>query len=200
MFVGDMNIYWIGASLSFFAVFAILLTIPYAVFRQAWTNVMHHDGTYDWSRVWKELYALGDFVGGLILIPVAVFGIVSGAIAIIHHFVVPLPIVVDIFGAFDPDPKVWEAAIETGELGDVGAQYEEWSQSQGYSYTTARFWQEFLWNHWLILLIGSAGLAVFVYWFVTRFYVSAVVAYHKGIQDRRERYLRKEARPPFQYP
>ena len=64
----------------------------------------------------------------------------------------PIPIVVKIFSAFDIDPVSWEENIEIGVFGDIGAEYEQWSKSKDFSPVMARFWQEFLWNNWYILI------------------------------------------------
>lgn len=188
----DLNVYWIGAVLGLLALLAIAVTMPYAVFREAWANTTDPDGTRHGPRLRTELSALANFFGELLLVPVLVFGITGGATFFVHEYVIPIPLVADVMSMFDPDMTVWDERMETGRLGDVGRIYGRWSEDQGFSPTRGYVVRKFLKRNWLALLIVAAGLTAFFYWFATRYYISTVVAYHEGVQHRRQHYRQED--------
>ena len=180
-------LFWIGLlAAAIFGLLALLVWMtPGEVFRRAWANRRGPDGAVRGDRLRSEVFHFFDFAGDLFLLPFIALTLTGAALYGVHHYVVPLPIVGDIFGAFDFNAAVWEYRIERGALGDVGQRYEEWSRARGFSLPTARFWQEFLWEHWLGLLVAGALFAAAQYWFWAHYYVSTVAAYHRGILKRR---------------
>jgi hypothetical protein len=99
--------------------------------------------------------------------------------------VVPIPIALKIFSAYHIDPEVWEYNIEEDDLGDVGAEYEDWSEGYGFSKRTARFWQYFLWFTWPFLICYSLYAFALLYLFIIKF-SGALFAYYKKKVLRRK--------------
>lgn len=190
----ELSPYFLTGLLVGAVVLLILATFPFRMLKLAWRNCLRLDGSRSPFRTRRELKKFADLLASLFLLPLLAFGLFGGTITLVHEYVVPIPIVSDIFGAFDPDPLRWEAAIERGELGDLGEKYEQWSLSRGYSFDRARFWQDFLWGHWLglsvlALLFGAAG-----YWFLTQFYFSSLERYYRGLLYRQKKYRKRDFR------
>ncbi len=172
----------------------LAFTLPKQVIRTALSNCRRSDGTWSRKRAVTEIKEVTDISGGLLLALVASFVMTIGPLLLIHITIVPIPMVLDIFGAFDVNPVQWEAGIETGNLGDVGTQYEMWGQQRGYSEEKLRFWQEFLWRSWPVLLALAAVFTGLFYWFVSRFYLSAAAHYGRRIVKRCRYYQMHDAR------
>jgi hypothetical protein len=164
--------------------------LPYRVFYIAARNVTRLDGTLSKRRLHREVKHVSSLIGELLLVLVTAASVSGLLLLVIHEYVVPLPMVAGMLSQFDLDPVQWEFNIEHGELGDMGAQYEIWSQSQGFSGASARFWQEFLWVQWVVLAVMGFALAYFGGRFLSHFYGTAVVAYANGVLRRRKGYER----------
>lgn len=102
--------------------------------------------------------------------------------------------VIDIFSAFEVDAQAWEAAIETGELGDVGADYEAWGEGKGFSENRLRFWQEFLWSFWPMIVGVVVVFGIGFYWFMSRYFLRMLTKYGKGVVKRERKYRRYDLR------
>ncbi len=72
----------------------------------------------------------------------------GGLLSYVHNFVIPLPMALNVFSAYDSDKDLWEYKIEKENLGDLGEQHEEWSSEKGLGYESSRFWQNDLWENW----------------------------------------------------
>lgn len=166
----------------------VLAMVPWQVVRLALQNCIRLDGSTSWRRVRRETIRLMRLVAGLLVMPVLAAVLVGSVVAVIHSYIVPLPVVHDVFRAYHSDPLVWEDNIEIGSLGDVGEDYEQWSQRKGFSPETARFWQELLWHNWMPAAIFALLIAVVLLWLFARYYVSLVRHYQKGIVQRRRMY------------
>ena len=188
----EFSFLWVFAALAGLAVVAIAASIPYYLFRIALQNRFRLDGTVSRRRTWREVRHLLDFLGGLLLVPFFVVVLMGGSLVLVHHYVIPVPLVADLALMFSPDPAVMEARTETGRLGDVGLIYGEWSERQGFSAERAYTWRKFLKRNALLLALGAALFSAFCYWFVTRYYFAAVVAYQQDVFRRRQRYHRRD--------
>jgi hypothetical protein len=104
---------------------------------------------------------------------------------------VPIPIALEIFGAYHLDPEVWEYNIEDGDLGDVGVKYEAWSKEHGYNKQTARFWQYFLWYTWPFLIGYALYSFALFYLFICKFARALFTYYKKKVFRREEVYYVK---------
>lgn len=186
---------WIGLFCAAgFSLIALLVWMtPGEVFRMAWASRRGPDGATHPGRLRSEAFHFFDFLGDLFLLPFIALTLTGAALYGVHHYVVPLPMVSDFFGAFDVNAAVWKYRIEHGALGDAGQHSEAWSHARNFSLPTARFWQEFLWEHGLGMLLAGALLAAAQYWFWTSYYVSTVAAYHRGILKRRCAQARTDA-------
>lgn len=127
-------------------------------------------------------------MGEVLLVPILATTLLTGACFLVDRYLIPLPLLRDVVSLFDLRFSVWDENMESGRFGDVGLTYGEWAQSRGYSANTGFTIRKFLKNNWLALVILSAGLAFFVYWFVIRYYLSALVEYNKELYQRREKY------------
>jgi hypothetical protein len=122
------------------------------VFHTVLQNCFRSDNNISWARTKKEIRRFFQFVLKIVIIIVLYTVFNATLLFLCHEYIVPIPIVVKIFSACDIDPVVWEDNIEIGILGDIGEEYEEWSRKKGFSPETSRFFQEFLWNYWYILI------------------------------------------------
>lgn len=166
----------------------VLLLLPYSSFRLARENCTRANGTRSKKRASTERKAVTDFGVTIILIPLIVVAVVGTTLIIVHEFIAPIPLLLDVMGAYQTNVEAWEHAIEREGLGDVGAHYEAWSRNRGFADTTARFWQEILWDHWPTVLIVLILIAGVFYVAVSRIYISASVQYQSGVTERAETY------------
>jgi len=166
----------------------VLLLLPYPSFRTAMGNCAWTDGTQSQARTKRERKHAVDFVAHVLLVPIIVVAVVGTSLIVVHEFISPIPLLLDVMGAYQVDSEAWEHAIEHEELGDVGARYEEWSGRSGFEADTARYWQEALWNNWMTLLaLLVAGGGVF-YVAVSKIFIGASAAYQRGVRARAEEY------------
>lgn len=129
-----------------------LVVLDKFVFRTVLQNCFRSDKNISWNRTKKEIKRLFQFVFKILIIIILYIILNAGFLFLCHRYIVPIPTVIKIFSAFDVDSVVWEKNIEIGLYGDVGEEYERWSKEQNFNPQTARFWQEFLWNYWYILI------------------------------------------------
>lgn len=166
----------------------VLILLPYSSFRKAVANCRRLDGSRSIARSKRERRHAADFATRIVLVPIIVVAVVGSALIVVHEFIAPIPLLLDIMGAYRVDAEAWEHAIEREELGDVGAEFEAWSADRGFGPTSARFWQETLWDNWLALLVLLVGCAAVFYVAVSKVYISASVEYQKGVAARSEQY------------
>jgi hypothetical protein len=190
----NLNPLWIIAGFFFTVLGCVVACIPHRILRLARQNCVRLDGSVSRRRQRRELNRFLEFTASLLVIPMLIVGTMGGIVTLVHVKIVPIPMVVDIFGAFSLDAAAWEHAIEREDLGDVGAAYECWSKAQGFEHTSARFWQAFLWKHWPTLAGFGVLLGGLCYWFATRYYASTVRQFETSVLQRRARYLRKDHR------
>ena len=144
------------------------------------------------KRTWREVRHLGDFLGGLLLVPFFVAVLAGGALVLVHYYVIPVPLVADLALMFSPDPAVMERRTEAGRLGDVGLIYGAWSEGRGFSAERAYTWRKLLKQNGLALALLAVLFGAALYWFVTRYYFAAVAAYQEDVFRRRKRYHQRD--------
>ena len=164
------------------------------LFRSILRNCVQLDGSISSKRAWWEITRLFKLGAVLLIIPLSFIGVNGLAVYGVHNYIVPIPMAVDILSVFDIDPEVWENSIENEELGDVGAQYEEWSQKQGFSPQSARFWQETLWYNWLLLGLFTLYLLGSFYFWVVKLCSAVIIDHKKGLFRRKEIYYEIDLR------
>ena len=164
------------------------------LFRSILRNCVRLDGSISLKRAWWEIRRLVKLGALLLIIPLSFMGVNGLAVYFVHNYIVPIPMAVDILSVFDIDPEVWENTIENEELGDVGAQYEEWSQKQGFSPQSARFWQETLWYNWLLLGLFTLYLLGSFYFWVVKLCSAVIIDHKKGLFRRKEIYYEIDLR------
>ena len=135
-----------------------------------------------------EITRLFKFGVVLLIIPLSFMAVNGMVVYFVHNYMIPIPIATDIFSVFDIDPVVWENSIENEALGDVGAQYEEWSRRKGFSPQSARFWQETLWSNWLFFGLFTLYLVGTFYFLVVKMCSAVIIYQKKGLSRRREIY------------
>ncbi|MDX1438442.1 MAG: hypothetical protein R3284_00930, partial [Rubricoccaceae bacterium] len=166
----------------------VLLLLPYPAFREAYANGRRADGSQSSARRKRERKHFSEFAAFILLVPLIVVSVVGSSLIVVHEYIAPVPLLLDVMGAYRVDAEAWERAIEHEELGDVGATYEEWSARRGFRAGTARFWQEVLWDNWpTILLLVVFGGGVF-YLAVSKLFIKASATYQQGVFNRSEEY------------
>lgn len=165
----------------------VLLTIPRHITRTAAENCRRSDGSWSKRRARREAKHVAELFGALHLVVVLFLVLTGGALMTVHHYIVPLPLVANVFSVFDPDPVQWEAN-RTDELPDVGDTFDAWRERQGFSQEETRRSREFLWTHWLLLAFITLVLGACYYWFLARFFMSSVARYGKGVLKRKKHY------------
>ncbi len=171
----------------------IALTFPYRMMTLTFANCRRADGQRSGRRTKKEVRKLIELLGELLLFPILGTAFITAAVLIVHTFVIPIPLVVDVMGMFSPDGTVWEERTETGELGDVGRLYGEWSDEQGFSQERAYGIRKFLKRNWLVLLLLATAITAVAYVFITGYYVSCLKSYHDGLLMRKKRYAEHDS-------
>jgi hypothetical protein len=151
------------------------------VFAIALLNCLWPDGRINQARAWREIRVLVKFLSGLLLVLLLFVGISAAPIVWMHSYVVPIPLVIKIFGVFDINEEAWEANVFEGRAGKVQKEYETWRKEREMSEQMALFWQKSLWNSWLILF--AFGLYVFLsfYCLVHKFCFELFRRYKKGV-------------------
>ena len=71
------------------------------VFAIALLNCLGPDGRINQARAWREIRVCIKFLSSLLLVLLLFVGISAAPIVWIHSYVVPIPIAIKIFGAFD---------------------------------------------------------------------------------------------------
>ena len=185
---------WLVIALVVLPVAGIVLLLPYTALRIALRNTRRADGSRSQRRARRERRHAVEFAGHVLLVPLLVVAVAGSALVGVHRFVAPVPLLLDVAGAFDTDAAAWERAIEQERLGDVGAAYESWSRRRGFSYRTARYWQELLWAYWptLVAILTLGGLLF--YGLLARVYAGASAAYQRGVYRRQHQYRKRDAR------
>lgn len=177
----------IGAALAF-VVIIVVGVLPYHVFRVASRNVYRIDGTLSYGRCRREVRHLTSLLGQMLVLVTTGLGSVVFGLVVVDQYVVPLPMVSEMVSQFDSNPVQWEYNIEHGIYGDLGEQYEAWSHSRGFSTSSARFWQEFLWLQWGAIAIVGMVLIFRGFRFLARWHNAAVLAYARKVLARSKEY------------
>lgn len=155
------------------------------VFRTVLQNCLRLDKNISWNRTKKEIRRWSQFVLKILMIIILYLIINAGFLFMCHKYIVPIPTVIKIFSAFNIDPVVWERNIEIGIYGDIGEDYERWSENQNFSPKMARFWQEFLWNNWYILIALMLYFGASFYLSVLKISMGFFKHYKKGVVRRK---------------
>lgn len=172
----------------FLGIGLVFMDIP--LFKTVIRNCYRIESTFSTKRTKKEIKHLA-LLAFRITSVLAVYLILNVCIlTLCHKFIVPIPIIVKIFTAFDVDRVVWEDNIEIGMFGDIGEEYEQWSEKQGFSYRTARFWQEMLWHNWIILMVLLVYFGTSFYYTVLKVTLSFFRRYKRRVYRRRRIYSR----------
>ena len=138
------------------------------VFLIAVLNCFWPDGTINLTRMWREVRYLGRFLSSVLIALMLFVGVTAAPIVWTHSYIVPIPIVVKMFGVFHPDEETWEENIFTGEAGEVRKEYDNWSKEQGIGRETSMTLQKFLWHSWHILAAYGLFLVLSFYVLLVR--------------------------------
>lgn len=181
------SIFLIFAAILIFMLFftcTILVFLDKITFHTVLQNCFRPDKSISWERIKKEIRRFFQFILKVFIIMVCFIVFNATLLTLCHEYIVPIPIVVKIFSAFDINPVVWEENIEIGVFGDVGAEYEQWSKSKDFGPVTARFWQEFLWNNWYIVIAFSLYFGFTFYFSVLKISLGMFMHYKKRVIRR----------------
>jgi hypothetical protein len=154
-------------------------------FRIALQNCSRSGNNISWDRTKREIRHYSRFVLKVLMIIVLFISFNATLLYLCHEHIVPIPTVIKIFSYFDSNPVVWEKNIEIGKFGDIGEEYEEWSKEQGFSPETGRFWQEFLWHNWYILIAIILYFGFSFYFSVFKFSLKMFMRYKMRLMRRR---------------
>lgn len=165
-----------------------LLTFPWRLAAVAAGNAHRTDGSFSRKRARIEVRSGFSFMTEVLLAPILATTMIMGSLFVVDRYVIPLPLLRDVVSLFDAKFDVWDERMESGRFGDVGLTYGEWAKSRGYSANTSYTIRKFVKNNWLALTIVAVGGAVFIYWFVVQYYLSALIQYRNKVFGRREQY------------
>ena len=155
------------------------------VFHTVLQNCFRSDNKISWDRTKKEIRRFSQLILKIVMIIVLYIAFNATLLFLCHEYIVPIPTVIKIFSVFNIDPVVWEDNIEIGIFGDIGAEYDRWSNKKGYSYETDRFFQEFLWDYWYILIALILYFGVSFYLSVFKFSLGMFKPYKMGVKRRK---------------
>lgn len=151
------------------------------VFVIALQNCFWADGRINKTRTVREIKFLARFVPSVFLILVLFSGICATPIVLVHSYVVPVPIIVKLFSAFNVYEEAWEENIFTGQAGDVEEEYEDWRADQRINQQTSLLWQKFLWHSWYILAVFSLYCIFSFYLLVVKLSLALFARYKKQV-------------------
>lgn len=80
----------------------------------------------------------GSEAGGFAILAVCALIIVGGGLFVVNETVIPLNMAAEAMTHYSHDPDTFEDNLEHGSGGDFGTRYEDWSMSQGRSYSQTR--------------------------------------------------------------
>lgn len=183
---------WLGLLFFLLALALLVWMVPARLYRLAWANSRAADGARHPRRSRHEARRFLDFLAELALAPLLAFGLSAGVLLFVHEFIMPIPMIGAIARMFSTDMAVWDARMETGELGDVGVTYLEWRLRQGFTRASSDFWRGFLRQNWFFLAACTLAFAAFQYWFWTQYFVASVAAYYQGLRKRRQVYAERD--------
>ena len=164
---------------------ASLVFLDTYLFRTVLQNCFRADKNISWDRTKKEIGRFSKFVLKIFIIVVWYTAFNATFLLLCHEYIVPIPTVIKIFSVFDINPVVWEENMEIGTFGDIGEEYEQWSKGKGFSPETGRFWQEFLWNYWYVLIPCMLYFGFSFYFFVFKLSLVIFMPYKKSVSRRR---------------
>ncbi len=159
-------------------------------------NCVHLDGTLSLERTKAELTHFLLFIMILITVPVFYIGSNIAAIWTVHKYIVPIPLVIKIFGSFSLDEETWEAKIERdiSNMENVSQQYTQWSAQHGMSRESSENLQKMLWHSWPLYLGLGLFVAITFYLIVVRFCLSLIRDYHNNLIRRKMAYFDRDLR------
>jgi hypothetical protein len=162
------------------------------VFVSALLNCVWPDGRINQTRAWREFRVFVKFVSSLLLILFLFVGISAAPIVWIHSYVVPIPLVVKIFGVFNINEEAWEADVFEGRAGKVREEYEAWRKEKRMSKRIAFFWQKSLWNSWPVLSIIGINVFFCFCFLVLKVFFQLFRRYKKGVLLREGIYASRD--------
>lgn len=159
-------------------------------------NCVHLDGTFSLERTKAELTHFLLFIIVFIAVPVIYIGSNIAAIWTVHKYIVPIPLVMKIFGSFSLDEEIWEAKIERdiAKMENVAKEYDQWNAKNGVSAETSQTMQKMLWHSWPLYLGLGLFLGITFYLIVVRFCISIIHDYHKNLIRRKMAYFDRDLR------
>ena len=155
-------------------------------------NCVWPDGRINQTRAWREFRVLVKFVSSLLLILFLFVAISAAPIVWIHSYVVPIPIVIKIFGVLDINEEAWEADVFEGRAGKVREEYEAWRKERDMSEQEAFFWQKSMWNSWLILSVIGISVFFCFCFLVLKVFFELFRRYKKGVLLREGIYVSRD--------
>ena len=162
------------------------------VFVIALFNCLGPDGRIDKTRAWREIRVLIKFVSTLLTVLLLFVGISAAPIVWIHSYVVPIPIVIKIFGVLDINEEAWEADVFEGRAGKVREEYEAWRNERDMSKRMAFFWQKSLWNSWPVLSFIGINVFFCFCFLVLKVFFELFRRYKKGVLLREGIYVSRD--------
>ena len=119
-------------------------------------------------------------------------GVTAAPIVWTHAYIVPIPILINVFSVFHLDEETWEENIFKGEAGAVRDEYEDWRKQQGISRETSLTFQKFLWHSWYILAAYGMFLMLSFYLLLFRTCRALFSHYRKQVLRRELSYFSRK--------
>ena len=155
-------------------------------------NCFCPDGSINWTRTWRETKYLVRFVSTLLLILFLFFGICATPIVLVHSYIIPIPIVMDVLSVFSINEEVWEDNVFIGDGRKALSKYETWRKKQGISKQRAMSMQQFLWDTWYIWAAFALYAMFFFYLLLVKLFIKLFNRYKKKVFRREEVYSSRD--------
>lgn len=159
-------------------------------------NCVHLDGKFSLERAKAELVHLIFFILVVTIVPLAYICTNIIVIWSVHKYIVPIPMVMKVFGSFSVNEENWETNIEQdiAPMEKMSRQYDEWSAENGVSPEASEMMQKMLWHSWPLYLVVGLLMGIAFYLIVVRFCLSQVKDYHRNLIRRKMAYFDRDLR------
>ncbi len=159
-------------------------------------NCIHLDGKFSMERAKGELIHLLFFLAIIVTVPLFYIGSNIAVIWTVHKYIVPIPLVVKIFGSFSIDEENWETNIEReiARMEDVAREYDQFNAENGVSNETSGMMQKMIWHSWPLYMALGLFIGITFYLVVVRFCLSIVRDYHNNLIRRKMAYFDRDLR------
>lgn len=178
--------------MALFTVEILIKNLPTAHSQAMLENCSRMDGSHSSRRARREQRAVGKFRRDLWAIGLLVLLIGNAATAVVHFYVVPLPLAFNAIGSFRGNVADWKHTLQNDR---VGAKVERAHQASfRISPRDASKSARLLWQALPLMLLAAGALGFGLLQIVSIGYRRALAELHQGIQMRSEKNLTRDLR------